>query len=194
MNEYLSYDNSMLLNLLSKSDESAFTEIYNRFWQKLFAIAYNRVHESEAAEDIVHDVFVSLWANRHKAEIECLENYLATATKYMVLARIKKNERKRVYANSLYKTPVVELTVETSLHYKRILEIIKKEVDRLPEKCRLIFICSRNEGMSIRQIADEFNISPKTVENHLNKALNHLRVAIKSLVCFLVWFMPAWLC
>lgn len=194
MNEYLSYDNSMLLNLLSKSDEPAFTEIYNRFWQKLFAIAYNRVHECEAAEDIVHDVFVSLWANRHKAEIECLENYLATATKYMVLARIKKNERKRIYANSLYKTPVVELTVETSLHYKRILEIIKKEVDRLPEKCRLIFICSRNEGMSIRQIADEFNISPKTVENHLNKALNHLRVAIKSLVCFLVWFMPAWVC
>jgi RNA polymerase sigma-70 factor (ECF subfamily) len=183
----------MLLDMLSKSDESAFTEIYNRFWQKLFAIAYNRFHESEVAEDIVHDVFASLWANRQKAEIACLENYLATATKYMVLAKIKKKERKRIYANSIHTAPVVELTVETSLHYKRVLELIKTEVDKLPQKCRLVFICSRNEGMSIKQIADEFNISPKTVENHLNKALNHLRVAIKTIVCFLVFLVPAWL-
>lgn len=135
---------------------------------------------------IVHDVFVSLWVNRHKAEIECLENYLARATKYRVLARIKKNERKRIYANSLYTPPVLEITVETSLHYKRILEIIKKEVNRLPKKCRLIFICSRNEGMSIRQIADGFNIFPKTVESQLNKALSYLRVPSKA--SFASWY------
>lgn len=192
MSEYVSYDNAVLLELLSKSDEPAFAEIYNRFWRKMFAIAYNRFQESQEAEDIVHDVFASLWANRHKSEIACLENYLATATKYMVLAKIKRKERKRVYDNSVNKVPVVELTVETSLHYKRILELVKTEVDKLPEKCRLIFNCSRNEGMSIKQIAAELNISPRTVENHLNKALNHLRVAIKTIVCLLVYLAPIW--
>lgn len=185
MNKYVSYNNAILLELLSKSDESAFTEIYNRFWQKLFTIAYNRLKESQEAEDIVHDVFSSLWVNRGKIKIESLENYLATATKYMVLAKIKQQERKRMYDHSFHKTQVVELTVESSLHYKRILEIVKTEVDKLPEKCRLIFNCSRNEGMSIKQIADELNISSRTVENHLNKALKHLRVAIKTIVCFL---------
>ena len=66
MKEYQLYNNQMLLDLLAESDEVAFTELYNRFWKKLFAIAYNRLNEVQAAEDIVHDVFASLWANREK--------------------------------------------------------------------------------------------------------------------------------
>ena len=92
MKEYQSYNNNELLDLLSKSDEFAFSEIYDRFWQKLFAIAYNRLKEIQTAEDIVHDVLVSLWANRERVTIESLENYLATAAKYMVMAKIKKKE------------------------------------------------------------------------------------------------------
>jgi RNA polymerase sigma-70 factor (family 1) len=184
MKEYQLYDNKLLLELLSKSDELAFTEIYNRFWQKLFAIAYNRLKEIPAAEDVVHDVFASLWANRKKNEIELLDNYLATAAKYMILAIIKKKERERVYKNISQQAPVFELPVETSLHYKRILEIVKNEVEKLPEKCRLIFKYSRNEGMPVKQIAKELNISPKTVENQLNKALKQLKLASKTFLSF----------
>lgn len=179
MKEYQSYNNKILLELLSKSDELAFTEIYNRFWQKLFAIAYNRVKEIQAAEDIVHDVFASLWASREKNVIEFLENYLATATKYMVLDKIKKKERERIY-NTSNQTQVFEMPVETSLYYKRILEIVKKEVDKLPEKCRLIFKYSRNEGMPVKQIAKELHLSPKTVENQLNKAIKQLKLATST--------------
>jgi len=180
MKEYQLYDNKSLLCLLSKSDEIAFTEIYNRFWQKLFAIAYNRLKEIQSAEDIVHDVFASLWANSKKIEIESLDNYLATATKYMVLAKIKKKERERIYKYASHQDPVFELPIEASLHYKRILEIVKNEVEKLPEKCRLIFKYSRNEGMPVKQIAKELSISPKTVENQLNKALKQLKLATKT--------------
>lgn len=180
MKDYQSYDNTTLLTLLSESDESAFTELYNRFWKKLFSIAYNRIKETQTAEDIVHDVFASLWANRRKIEIESLDNYLATAAKYMVLAKIKKKERERIYSNTFSQTPVAELTVETSLHHKRILEMVRYEVERLPEKCRLIFKYSRNEGMPVRQIAKELSLSPKTVENQLNKALKQLKLAAKA--------------
>lgn len=183
MKEYQLYDNKLLLDLLTKSDELAFTEIYNRFWQKLFAIAYNRLKEIQTAEDIVHDVFASLWANREKNEIELLENYLATATKYMVLDKIKKKERERIY-NASNQAPVIEFTIETSLHYKRILEIVKKEVDKLPEKCRLIFKYSRNEGMPVKQIAKELHLSPKTVENQLNKAIKQLKLVTRAFLHF----------
>ncbi|MEO6329252.1 MAG: RNA polymerase sigma-70 factor [Ginsengibacter sp.] len=179
MKEYQSYTNKILLELLSKSDQLAFTELYNRFWQKLFVIAYNRLNELQAAEDIVHDVFVMLWTNREKTEIESLENYLASVVKYMVLAKIKGKERERIYNNSSYQTPVFELSSEMSLHYKCILDIVKNEIEKLPEKCRLIFKYSRNEGMPVRQIARELSISPKTVENQLNKALKQLRLATK---------------
>jgi RNA polymerase sigma-70 factor (ECF subfamily) len=187
MKEYHLYNNKILLDLLSKSDELAFTEIYNRYWQKIFNTAYNRLKETQETEDIVHDVFTSLWANRNKAEIQSLDNYLATAAKYIVLDKIKKKERKRIYNLNHQQTPVVELTIETSLHYKRILEIVKAEVEKLPERCRLVFTYSRNEGMSISQIAQELNISPKTVENQLNKALNRLRPTIKSFSSFLLF-------
>ena len=188
--EYQSYNNNELLDLLSKSDELAFAEIYNRFWQKLFAIAYNRLKEIQTAEDIVHDVFISLWANREKFTIELLENYLATCAKYMVLAKIKKKERERVYNNSAsHQVPVFDLPIESSLYYKYILEMVKSEVEKLPEKCRLIFKYSRNEGMPVKQIAKELNISPKTVENQLYKALKQLKLATKNFLdSFLILF------
>ena len=184
MKEYKLYDDKLLLDLLSESDELAFTEIYNRFWKKLFAIAYNRLKEIEVAEDIVHDVFASLWANREKSEIQSLDNYLATAAKYMVLAKIKRKEQERIYNNNSLQAPVFELTVEASLHYKRILEIVKTETEKLPEKCRLIFNYSRNEGMAVKQIAKELHLSPKTVENQLNKALKQLKLAAKTFFSF----------
>jgi RNA polymerase sigma-70 factor (ECF subfamily) len=187
--DYQSYNNNELLSLLSESDELAFAEIYNRFWQKLFAIAYNRLKEIQTAEDIVHDVLVSLWSNRKKVSIESLENYLATAAKYMVLAKIKKKERQRIYNNNAsHQAPVFDLPMEASVHYKYILEIVKNEVEKLPEKCRLIFKCSRNAGMPVKQIAKELNISPKTVENQLNKALKQLKLVVRSFVCLLFVF------
>ncbi len=186
MRIYKSYTNPELLEFLARNDELAFTEIYDRFWEKLFAIAYNRVKEYELAEDIVHDVFASLWGNRTKAEIESLENYLATATKYMVLAKIKKKERERLYSSTLKETPVIELPVEASLHYKHLLEVVNNEIEKLPEKCRLIFKYSRNDGMPVKQIAHHLSISPKTVENQLSKALKQLRMATKTFLHFLL--------
>ena len=184
MKEYQSYDNKILLDLLSTGDELAFTELYDRFWKKLFAIAYNRLKEVQAAEDIVHDIFVALWANREKSAIGSLDNYLATAVKYMVLAKIKLKERERIYNNTRQQVPLFDLPVETSLHYKRMLEIVKTEVEKLPEKCKLIFKYSRDEGMPVKQIAEELSISPSTVENQLNKALKQLRLATRTFLAF----------
>lgn len=172
---YASLENTMLVDLLSKDDERAFTELYNRYWQKLFAIAYNRLAEVETAEDIVHDVFAGLWSNRYKIEIESLENYLATATKYLVLAKIRRKIKERSFAATIENTPVLSMATEASVHYKQILEKVHQEVEKLPEKCRLIFKQSRNEGLSTKQIASSLHLSPKTVENQLNKALNRLK-------------------
>ena len=185
MRNYQLYDNDLLLDLLSKDDELAFTELYNRYWKKLFALTYNRLKEIQSAEDIVHDVFASLWANRKKSAIESLENYLATATKYMVLAKIKKNQQQRNYTNDSNQVHIIDFQIETSLHYKRILEIVKNEVEKLPEKCKLIFKYSRNDGMPIKMIAQKLDISPKTVENQINKALRQLKHATLSFLSLL---------
>jgi len=188
MRDYSSYNNETLLELLAQGDEYAFTEIYERFHKVLFAIAYNRLNEIQEAEDIVHDVFASLWSNRTKVEVKSLENYLAVAAKYTVLAKIKRKEYQRLYNQASQQSPVHELNIEASLHYKYILEAVESEIEKLPEKCKLIFKYSRNNQLPVKVIAEKLNISPKTVENQLNKALRQLKLVAKSFLLFSLLF------
>jgi RNA polymerase sigma-70 factor (family 1) len=184
---YDHYDNACLLRLMSADDKEAFTELYNRFWEKLFAMAYNRLADIQDAEDIVHDVMAGLWSSRKHLDIQLLENYLATAIKYGVYHKIRKKEKARITQLQHQHDNLWEMPVEDAVHYKRILEIIKTEVEHLPEKCRLIFKYSRDEGKSVKQIAAALNISPKTVENQLNKALKHLKLVTRSF--FFLFFL-----
>jgi RNA polymerase sigma-70 factor, Bacteroides expansion family 1 len=180
MNNYQLYDDDTLLTLLASDDELAFSEIYNRYWKKLVAVAYNRLKELQPTEDIVQDVFVGLWKNRHESAIKSLENYLATAVKYNVFKKIKNEEKAKAFQKSNQLTPVIHPQIETALHYKRLLEIVAAEIESLPEKCKLVFKYSRVNNMTVNEIASTMNISPKTVENQLTKAIKRLKLTTKQ--------------
>lgn len=159
-------------------DEKAFTEIYNRYWKMVLAIGISRLKDVHLAEDILHDVFASLWANRTKTEILSLENYLASATKYLVFASIrKKTHEQRYYASQLKP----ELNVENDYMYKQLYEFAAKEIESLPERCRLIFKY-RERGMSNKEIAMQMKISIKTVENQINKVFHRLRFVVRKIL------------
>ncbi len=189
MKNYQRYETTELQKLITKGDEVAFTELYNRYWNKLFAIAYNRLKEKESAQDIVHDVFAGVWANRHKPVETSLENYLAVAVKYAVLTRIKKKMREMSYKANINAVPVVEMNIETSLQYKQVLERVHEEIQHLPKKCKLIFKYSREAGMPVKQIAHKLELSPKTVENQLTKALHQIKLATRSLLHSMLFFL-----
>lgn len=164
----------------------AFTEIYTRHWKLLYGIAYNRLKEMATAEDIVHDVLTLVWQKRLELAPVSLKSYLAAAVKYSVLAHLRKKISARNY---LLQNPA-EITMtphpEVILHHKRILQMVREEVEKLPEKCRLIFKDSREQGLTTAEIAEKFNISSKTVENQLNKALRHLKSSFRSLFLLLI--------
>lgn len=182
LNTYRTYEENELLSLMAQDDKAAFTELYDRFWKKLFVIAFNRIKDKQSAEDIVHDVFASLWNNRTQVNIDQLENYLAVAVRYSVFSTIKKKSRVKQIEQNLSLSSIVEMPVETSLHYKKILELVKTEVEHLPEKCRIIFKYSRDAGMPVKEIARQLHLSPKTVENQLGKAIRQLKLATRSLL------------
>ncbi|MES2425324.1 MAG: sigma-70 family RNA polymerase sigma factor [Bacteroidota bacterium] len=173
-----------LLSLLKEDSQPAFGIIYERFWQPLYAIGYNRTRDVSVTEDIVHDVFTALWTNRHQAEILNLKAYLATAVKYMAIANYRKVLRRAEYTDELPESAIPAQFAER-IDDRRVLELLKEEVNRLPEKCRLVFQFSREAHKSVREIADELNISTSTVENHLNKALGRLKVVFKNFNSFL---------
>lgn len=182
MQHYHLYTDDDLLALLKTGDGQAFNEVYNRYWKILFSITSSRLRNIHTAEDIIHDVFVGLWKNRKNSDIRSLQHYLASSTRYLIFKVIRKNAYVHQYA-----APGEDITFEpeNSLHNKYLLEYISREVDSLPEKCRMIFKYSREKGMTNKEIALEMNITSKTVENQINKALHRLRFSMKKMLMVL---------
>lgn len=179
MGPYASHTDDALLSLLSTNDEGAFTEIYHRYWKRLYAMAYDRLKDKSLAEDVVHEVFTSLWQRRQEALIRSLYPYLAAATKFCILKQYAgfsttslPNEDSMAHLNHA-ETPAIET---------RFLErMLQEEVSRLPLKCRIVFQYSRQENLTNKEIALELGISDKAVEKHITRALRQLRLSLKSL-------------
>lgn len=186
MNSYKIFSDTELCSLLKEGNEGAYTEIYNRYWQTVYSIAYNRLRNLETTQDLVHDTFASLWVNREKVVVENLKSYLAVSIKYRIIELIR---REKLASKFELLAPATYLgnfnDASDALHFKNILKLMEEEIENLPDRCKLIFKYSRNENKSAKEIAAELNISQSTVENQLNKALTRLRLVLKNLNSFL---------
>lgn len=176
-----------LLEAFGQHHVEAFEEIYNRYWQKLYEDAYKRLKDREAAQEIIQDFFTSLWINRARLKIcSSLQGYLFSAIKYSVLNHLRAENVRTAYSeillladNSSYNS------TEEYLNCKELTENIGSGVKQLPPKCRSVFELSRNQYKTNKEIANLLDISEKTVENHLTKALRYLRVNIDTLTLLL---------
>jgi len=184
MTIYSNLDDNDLLLLVRKGQEAAFTEIYNRYWERLVATGYYYTRSKQAAEEIVNDVLMGLWLRKETLIIQSLPAYLGTAVKFAVfkaLARMKRREE--ILA---CQTPYGEAHNETEqqLDARFLEEYVQGIVERLPEKARLVFTYSRDEDMSVREIAGKMELSPKSVEYHMTKALKTIRDSIRKMNIF----------
>jgi RNA polymerase sigma-70 factor (family 1) len=173
----------ILLKLLKASDEEAYKEIYLRHWRPLFVTAYRKVHIKEVAEELVQNIFLSLWEKRDIANIEQLGAYLNTAVKYQVLNYIKTCIIKEKYAHLVKVRPeLVEEDGDSMLVMHELSDAINKAINQLPEKSRIIFQLSRFENRSIKEIAQLLSVSEKVVEYHITKSLKSLRLELKDFI------------
>lgn len=170
----------ILINRLRNGEESALTELYNKFWQSLFVSSYNVLKDRELCEDIIQDIFMNIWHNREKLEINIsLKGYMYACARYQVFNQFKKNKDKihvelfeDLDKRFQYSTP------ETQLMHDELLDQINSIVQALPEKCQLVYKLSREEQLSHKEIAERLDISTKTVENHITKALHVIRLSM----------------
>jgi RNA polymerase sigma-70 factor (ECF subfamily) len=168
-----------LLDLLRDGDHTAFTTLFNRYWSKLLAIAYNHTRDRQSAEEIVQNLFVNLWNRRSDLLIENVGNYLATAVKFAVFKEYyRKQKRESSLIGKL--TFLEEETIEDVIMAKFLQHYINGIVETLPEKCRLVFRKSRDEHHTNAEIAEELGVSEKTVEMHITKALKTIRSELNT--------------
>jgi len=181
MRQYIKLSDSNLLTLLRQGDMVAFEELYERYWSKLYSAGYKRLGNREAAEEIVQDIFTSVWLKRSSLVINSsFENYLYSSVKYMVFASFQKESNRKAYENYVIHVnkDVDNSTVEV-IDWNELKRNVSTEVEKLPEKCRKVYELSRKEFRSNKEIAFYLGISEKTVENHLTRALRTLRINLK---------------
>ncbi len=179
MTRYDKLSDLELTALLKQDDHFAFTEIYNRYWNKLLAIAYNHTKDKSSAKEIVQELFVGLWNRKNNLSIQSLSAYLATAVKFSVYKQIERERKHREIAKREFRQETFindDLVVES----KFLQEYINGQVELLPEKCRLVFNYSRVKGLSNAEIAQKMDIAEKTVEGHLTKGLKKIQLTLKN--------------
>ncbi|MEM9671874.1 MAG: RNA polymerase sigma-70 factor [Cyclobacteriaceae bacterium] len=158
--------------------ESGFRWLYEENVKKLFVISYSRVSDREEAEEIVHDVFRSVWERRYEITDEegSIKKYLVRAVKLKVIDYYRKQERNR--RNMAIATEDYcghANCTDDQLHLNELEGRLTELVDQLPCRCRQVYQMSREQGMTNQQIASTLLISEKSVESHITKALSHLR-------------------
>lgn len=179
---------SELLKLMQQGDQKGFTEIFNRYWKVMLVVAANKTGDLDEAEEIVQDIFVSLWNRREQLQLtSSLKNYLTVSIKYKVIKALAKKKNHQKFADhSKRANDLLDNSTQEWLEFEELRHRLSGLVAELPEKCRLVYQLSRESGFSQKQIADRLGISEKTVEAHLGKALKTLRTGLNQFLLSLL--------
>ena len=178
-----------ILEHLAKNDVRAFDFLYNKYFSKLYGAVYKRLQNRELTEEVVQELFISLWERRGVLTISTtIETYLFSSVKYLVIAQYKKNNLFEKYSNSL--NPEVNDTnfTEQVIAFDELNAAYQNSLKLLPERCREIFLLKRT-GLSQREISEKMDISEKTVENQMTKALKFLREALSDYTVLVVLWL-----
>ena len=177
-----------LLNTLRAGDITAFEMIFKTYYQLLCNYAYGFVQDRDEAEEIVQTTFLSVWEKRESLAIHTgVKPYLYAMVRNAALNLIKHEKIKQQHA--AVEMAVAEKSVESvtrTVMASELEERILKALNKLPEQCRLVFKLSRFEELKYAEIAEQLNISVKTVENQMGKALRIMREQLKDYLPLLI--------
>ncbi len=178
MNDFPQNDSSKV----RKIDKRFFEEIYRTYWRKLFGICLHHTQDEAVAEEMVQDIFSSLWERREHFEISGpIENYLVRAAKMEIMDYFRTTTRReKLSSAALSDFSESDNSTEQDIYASALEGHINSLVDSLPEQCRRVFTQSRVNGLNNNEIASSLHISVKTVEYHMTRALSYLRRNLSS--------------
>lgn len=178
-----------LFEEMKKGKEYAFDFFFNYYYPGLCVYAQKMISlQEEEARDIVQDVFVKFWKNRQELNIQfSIRSYLFIAVKNKCFDLLRKKNRSIRTQEITVQNDSSDESFETYV-FAELEALFNNSLSKLPERCREIFELSRLHGMKNREIAEKLNLSEKTVENQMTKALHILRVELKDYLPLLALF------
>lgn len=167
---------------MQTGDSEAFAALYRKYWRRLFDAAYRRLMLREESEEIIQEIFIDLWAKRETLLISVsLEAYLFGALRYSIYNLIRSRKVREAYFEHLLQLPeAAGNPIEDRLHYEELARALEASVANLPDKLRKVYVLSRKQNLTYKEIALQENIPVDTVEKQMGRALKILRENLKD--------------
>lgn len=177
------WSDSELFEELKKDNKMAFSILFDRYSDILFRFIQKRIESIPDVEDIIQEVFISMWNRRSKIEVgDSIYPYLFKAAKYEMIDWLIKSEKRNRHLDYLEINKdqyLIGTTSEDELIAKELAKLLENEMYCMPDTMRSIFRLSRSEDMSIKDIANQLSLSEQTVKNNVSMALNRLKFKLK---------------
>ena len=186
-------DDLELFNRIKHRDRAAFDALFRKYYTALCRFSFTTCLSHEDAEESIQDMFVNLWEKAPVIHIETsVKAYLYTSARNYTLNNIKKQQTELRYLNE-YSENAESYEPDHKQSDAEIAGMIQSGVNLLPEKCREIFILSKQEGLTYEEIASYLDISEKTIENQMGIALRklreHLRPKLQRLLLLALFYL-----
>ncbi len=184
-------DKLLLQRIAQKDDQSAFRIIFDRYKDRVYAAALKMTRSRDTAEEIVQEVFVSLWLHRSSlGEIQKPVSYLFTTVYNTISRHFKKlAAEKNMKAQILEKSKKGERSTEQTIFEQETRQWLQNIINQLPTQQKLIYKLSKEDGLSRNEIAERLDISPNTVKNHLLKAMQFIKGHWGKVIMIIGWWL-----
>ncbi|MCG8307588.1 MAG: RNA polymerase sigma-70 factor [Cytophagales bacterium] len=170
-----------LIEKISYEDcRHSFKILFDHYFPQLFDIAQYYLKSTFLAEEAVSDVFVKVWNGRFRLiEVIDLKSYFFIAIKRQCLSYLKKERKNLLYIDDLeFEVLLHARSSDWGLMNEELMDIYRKAIKKLPEKCRIIYLMAKDRQLKYKEIAAVLNISPKTVETQMHTALKRIRIVL----------------
>jgi len=175
-------DDIELVEKLQKGDIEAFDLIYEKYSKNLYSFGLKYLRSAAESEELVQLVFLKLWETHSNLKNECcFKSYIFTIAHNNICKIFRKRHyNQRYIVDTLYENSQSSSITEASIDSQSLLERIQKIIDKLPERQKIIFLKSRSEGKSAKEIAEEFGLSPGTIDNYISGTLKFIRSKLQN--------------
>jgi RNA polymerase sigma-70 factor (ECF subfamily) len=166
----------LLIRELRRGNAKAFELLYKRYHARLYNFCMSIIRNKQDAEGMVQEVFIAVWENREKLdENKSFSGFVFSIAKNKALNRIKQNLSRQVYLEYMQMENQVQNDMVSDIESRELMDYLLKTIQELPDKTKQIFLLSRNEGLTYKQIASRLDVTENVVDHEIRKSLKYIR-------------------